>query len=426
MTIHTQLATTKGAPRTLGLIWALLLVNALGTNPVNTVVPLPRAAAQVVTMGALGMAFMLALVINSRIRVRPNAYLLLLSLLVLVSVAASLKFESGSGALVRCARYVLFVATLWLTTPWWRGDIRFALYQIRTMLFFLVTVAAGICVSPGAAFSGPDGRLVGAIWPITAPQVGLYCAVSTGLSAILWVTKQLDGRSAAVIAVPAIGLLLLSHTRTALLGMVVALVVAGLSLLLSDGRVRRLFGTAVGVGVTGAVVFAGAIQAFLLRGQDADQLASLTGRAKVWDLLLAKPRTLAEQIYGVGLTDKSFAGLPIDSTWLSVYHEQGLLGIGLVGGFLLALLMAALLRPSSPQRACALFLIVYCVIASYTEVGLGDASPYLLNLAVASSLLVVTSRNSAGQSTEFLAAAGPTDPRTPSLPVPSRKEVTFP
>ena len=35
-----------------------------------------------------------------------------------------------------------------------------------------------------------------------------------------------------------------------------------------------------------------------------------------------------------------------------------------------------------------MFLIVYCIVASYTEVGLGDASPYLLNLAVAASLLV--------------------------------------
>jgi len=34
-----------------------------------------------------------------------------------------------------------------------------------------------------------------------------------------------------------------------------------------------------------------------------------------------------------------------------------------------------------------LFLIVYCVIASYTEAGLGDASPYLLNLTIAAVLL---------------------------------------
>jgi hypothetical protein len=51
------------------------------------------------------------------------------------------------------------------------------------------------------------------------------------------------------------------------------------------------------------------------------------------------------------------------------------------------LFAAAVLRPPSPARACAVFLILYCAVASYTEVGLGDASPYILHLAVTASLL---------------------------------------
>jgi hypothetical protein len=35
----------------------------------------------------------------------------------------------------------------------------------------------------------------------------------------------------------------------------------------------------------------------------------------------------------------------------------------------------------------ALFLIVYCLIASVTETGLSNASPYVLDLAVAAALL---------------------------------------
>ena len=35
----------------------------------------------------------------------------------------------------------------------------------------------------------------------------------------------------------------------------------------------------------------------------------------------------------------------------------------------------------------ALFLVTYCLIASITETGLGDASPYLLELIIAASLL---------------------------------------
>lgn len=375
-------------PRLVGVAWALLLVNTLGYTAVDLIIPFPRSVAQLVTMGALVTAFGLALILNPRVRIRPSAYLLLLSLLVLVSIASSLRLESGLGSLFRCFRLTLFVATLWLLSSWWRGDLRFARYHVRALGAVLLTVLAGLVISPGAAFSGPDGRLVGAIWPIPAPQVGLYCATAAGLSVILWLTRNIDGRSAGVIVVPAIGLLLLSHTRTALLGLVVALVLASLTLAFTHARVRRTLATGIGFGGVLVLVFSEAIVTWLQRGQDAEELTNLTGRAKVWDLLLAKERTLGEQFFGVGLTDKSFAGLSIDNSWLSIYHEQGWVGIAIVAAILGCLLTTAALRPAGPARACAVFLIVYCIVASYTEVGLGDASPYLLNLAVAAALLV--------------------------------------
>jgi hypothetical protein len=131
------------------------------------------------------------------------------------------------------------------------------------------------------------------------------------------------------------------------------------------------------------------VQAWFRRGQD--DLTDLTGREKVWDALLAAPRTFGEKLMGIGLTNKSFDGLPIDSSWLSVYHEQGYLGLVIVVAFLVTLLAVACLRPPSLARAIALFLIFYCVIASYTEAGLGDASPYLLNLTLAAALLTPSS-----------------------------------
>ena len=76
-----------------------------------------------------------------------------------------------------------------------------------------------------------------------------------------------------------------------------------------------------------------------------------------------------------------------------MYHEQGLVGAALAVAFLATLIIVAALRPPSVHRACALFLIVYCLIASYTEAGLGDASPYLLNLTVAAALLTSGARN---------------------------------
>ncbi|UVN53515.1 O-antigen ligase domain-containing protein [Streptomyces albus] len=375
-------------PRAVGIVWGLLVLNTLGSAGAETVIPLPRSLIQMVTMGALAAAFALALALNPRLRIRPSAFVLLLTLLLVPSVLSSLHLESGFGALFRCARLALFVSTLWLLTRWWDGGLTFVRHHIRMYFAVLGSVAAGAVVSPGAAM--PElygGRLVGALWPLTPPQIGQYAAVIIGLAVLLVLSGHTDRVSAAVVIVPSLVLLLLTHTRTATLGLLIGLALAIGSLVLTSAAARRFFTWAALCAAAAGVGFASALREWFLRGQSQENLSSLTGRAKVWDALLAAPRTTSEKVFGVGLGDKSFGGLPIDNSWLAVYHEQGWIGIALVATALVVLGGVALLRPPSPARACAIFLISYCAIASYTEAGLGDASPYLLHLAVAASLL---------------------------------------
>lgn len=376
------------SPKLVGTAWGLLVLNTLGSTGAETVVPLPRSLIQMVTMGALAVAFILALALNPRLRVRPSAYLLLLTLLLVPSLISSADLESGFGALFRCVRLALFVATLWLLSRWWDGGTTFVRHHIRLYFLVLCSVAAGALVSPGAAM--PDlygGRLVGALWPLTPPQIGQYAAVIIGLTVLLLLGRRTDRRGAALVIVPSLVLLLLTHTRTATLGLLVGLALAIGSLTLTSAAARRFFSWAVLCAAVAAVVFASALRAWFLRGQTEENFSNLTGRAKVWDALLAAPRTTGEKVFGLGLGDKSFDGLPIDNSWLAVYHEQGLIGVALVATVFVVLGGVALLRPPSPARACAIFLIGYCGLASYTEAGLGDASPYLLHLAVAASLL---------------------------------------
>ena len=51
-------------------------------------------------------------------------------------------------------------------------------------------------------------------------------------------------------------------------------------------------------------------------------------------------------------------------------------------------LVTAFFQPSSPQRALALFLITYCLVASFTQVGFATSTTYLLEMTLAASLLV--------------------------------------
>ncbi|WP_328667035.1 O-antigen ligase domain-containing protein [Streptomyces sp. NBC_00322] len=371
-----------------GTVWGLLVLNTLGSAGARTVIPLPRSLIQMVTMGALVAAFALALAVNLQLRIRPSAFVFLLTLLLVPSVISSANLESGFGALFRCARLALFIGTLWLLSRWWDGSLTFVRHHIRMYFAVLGSVAAGLAISPGAAM--PElygGRLVGALWPLTPPQIGQYAAVIIGLTVLLVLGRRTDRAGAAVVIVPSLILLALTHTRTATLGLFIGLALAISSLILTSTAARRFFIWAVLCAAVAAVGFGSALQAWFLRGQNQENFTSLTGRAKVWDALLAAPRTTADEVFGVGLGDKSFGGLPIDNSWLAVYHEQGLTGVTLVAAIIIVLGGVALLRPPSLPRACAIFLISYCAIASYTEAGLGDASPYLLHLALAASLL---------------------------------------
>ena len=376
-------------PSLVGVVWALLVVNVLGIAGFETIVAIPGSVLQLVTMGSVVVAFALALLLNPRVQCRPSLYLVILSLVLVVGIASSLRLESGYGSLVRCFRFAVFVATLWLLSRWWRGDLTFVRHHLRVVSVVLLSVLAGLVVAPGTARAEIyDGRLAGVVWPITPTQVGQYGAVAAGLAILLWLTRELDRRTTLIIVPAAVVILLMTHTRTATIGFLVGIAGAGLTLVSTSSRARRgAVGAVIGA-VVAVVGFLPALQEWYARDQDPELIGNLTGRQKVWDGLLAEERTRYQELLGIGLTDKSYDGLPIDSAWLAVYWEQGLVGVVLVAIALVGLLTAAALQPPSPARACAVFLILYCAVAAYTEVGLGDASQYLLHLAVAASLLV--------------------------------------
>ena len=169
--------------------------------------------------------------------------------------------------------------------------------------------------------------------------------------------------------------------------MIVGLVVAAASMFIGHARVRRATAVLAMLAVVAASLFAPLIINWFWRGQSAEEAAQLTGRTKVWTEILGLQRPWLEEIFGSGLTNKSFNGLSIDSNWLAVYLDQGWFGVVVDATILLVLIVLAVTHRRGIRRATALFLVAYCMVASITETGLGDASPYLLHLFVAASLL---------------------------------------
>ncbi len=367
--------------------WSALFLNVLAFSGLPTLVPIPGPVGQLVTQGALPLAVLLALVANPRGLLRPNAYVLALSLLCLIALMVSLHNEFMMGSVYRAARFVGFVGVLWLLSPFWgRRDLAL----LRCHRFFLVVVVGSVALSaviaPGMAFSF-QGRLSGVIWPVFPTQAAHYAAVLLGITVVLWMCRVVTGRNTALTVAMTVFVLVSTHTRTALLACVAGLVCASASLLLARSRARRtwLLGGLLALGAL--VLFYSELQTWLLRGQSTDEAAGLTGRTTVWDAVLAHPRPQVEIIFGSGMSNLSFDGLPIDSNWIGTYLDLGLVGVAIEALILLGVLVAALIRPSGPGRAVAIFIVIYCIFASITETGLSGPSPYLLDLAVAAASL---------------------------------------
>ena len=367
--------------------WLALFVNGLAPGGNPTVLPIPRPLFQAVAQGSLVVALGFAMLANRRLVVRPNLFMVLLTTLAVSSLVVSLHNQFVVGSVFRGVRLLAFVACLWLLTPWWgRRDLVLLRAHRVAVWGVLALILAGAVMAPGKAFAF-DGRLSGTLWPMPPTQVAHYAAVLFGTSVILWMCRVITSRHALGAVLVATIALVGTHTRTALLGAMIGVACASASLFLGHARVRRFSASAIVGAIAVAAVFAPDIVSWLARGQTAEDAAQLTGRTKVWSNVFATPRPAMESLFGSGLSNKSFEGLAIDSNWVASYVDQGWFGIVLQAAMLLLLLAMVATHVRGPRRAVALFLIVYNIISSITEVTIGDASPYVLDLVVAAALL---------------------------------------
>jgi hypothetical protein len=381
----------RWARRRVGLTWALLFLNVLAFSPrtwtgAPLIIPIPSVLGKIIAQGSLPAAFVVALSVNRRVIVRPNVFLCLLSLLVIEAFMLILE-PQHIGTIYRTFRFAGFVGTLWLLTPWWgRRDLLFVRCHLACLSVLIGTVLLGIPIAHHTAFG--EGRLGGSFWSFPPPQVAHFAAIMTGLVVVLWLGGMLSGRLTLLAVLISVGTLLLTETRTALVGMVAGIIVAGLSLFTIRARARKLFATASILVSVGALTLSGVVTTYLARGENTQELTNLTGRTNVWSQILATPRNEFQVLFGFGMSNLSFNGLSVDSNWLGAYLDLGLFGVAVCAAILLFLLLITSLQPPGVHRALALFLIAYCLVSSFTETGLSDPSVYLLDLSVAVSLLV--------------------------------------
>lgn len=374
------------------LVWAALFINVQAFLGLPTAIPIPGSVGQLITQGALVVALLLVIIANPGGVIRPSLFLALLTMLAVVALMVSIHNEFALGSTYRACRFIAFVLVLWLLSPWWgRADLMLLRAHLTCLRVMLLSVLVGVLLAPGVAFSY-GGRLSGALWPTPPTQIAHYAAVLFGCTVVLWFGRAIRGRVAFLTLLGAGAALIGTHTRTALLSLAIGLAVAGASMFLGHARVRRTSALVSISAVIGAALFAPLILDWLLRGQTIEEARQLTGRTLVWSAIFRRERPWLQDAFGSGLSNKSFNGLPIDNNWLAVFLDQGWFGIFVEAALILTLVLLAVTHPRGIKRGVALFLVSYCLIDSITETGLADASPYLLNLVVAASLLAVPIR----------------------------------
>jgi hypothetical protein len=371
------------------LVWALLLFNGMSFGTTPELVPIPASVGKLAPQVALVAAMFAVLIFNRERLIRPNLFLSLYSLLAIVGLIASARMDEGLGSVMRSGRFIIFVGALWLLTPCWgRRDRVILRCHVACLTFIIGMVLVGAVVAPGKATRG-DGRLTSVVWPIASTQVGHYAALLAGILCVLALAREAP-RFALPLAAVAVAVLMWTHTRTAIVGLIAGILAAAIILVPIRRRARRALLAVIAALFLLGTIFAPAASNWLQRGETSDVVGTFNGRAQVWDEIRHTPRSAFETLVGRGVTNASFNGLPVDNSWYATYLDEGLLGDALCAAVLLSLLMLASTRPRGSSLAVALFIIVYCGIASITETGLGDVSPYILDLTLAAGLLAST------------------------------------
>ncbi len=293
-----------------------------------------------------------------------------LQLVVTLTVLTGAVRCSGSDALLRIERVLIWWATIRLTLVW-----------------------GGVLFSPQRALEQVGGpfayRIEGVYPPTPSNTVGTFAVllVAWSLARLLRPGAERSTRRWSTWALSAFGFVTLlgSQYRTGYAALAVAI---ALLLIVRRGQVlgRLLLGLLVVVALAGTGVLDTSEQ-YVLRGQSLERATELSGRVNWWSLVL--PVWEQSPVIGAGLRTASRLALgqagfgdvgTIHSTWVEALVGTGLLGVAFLAGSLLLTWRRAVSEARLPSgRLAPLLLVAVITVRSLTGTSIEDAG-YLTTL----------------------------------------------
>jgi hypothetical protein len=341
-------------------------------------------------VGALAAAIAVAVWTRPR---RPVGWQTAFLLALILGISAMGAVASGSPvpSLILIGRIAILagiVLALLLSADW-----RTVLGGVLGSLGVVAVVAA----VTGIPRLGDEGRLVGGIPEVAANELAGLAAPPLVALIVLLIRDGLRLRT----GIPAIVLGIIiwaTESRTGLIAIALAIIVA----FIAAPRVHWSMTAAVFVSLPvgyALAVYTPIVSDFLVRGQSLEQISTLSARTDAWRVVFSWSLDSWERWLGLGLAVKQVP-VPLedrelqvlDSSWVSVLAQTGVIGVLLV----IAILVPTMVRAFTVRdyRSLVLPLLTLIVVRAFTESGLIDSSvTFLLFFSIAVALEPATRRD---------------------------------
>jgi hypothetical protein len=377
-------------------IWAICFVavasvvswrrDAIFSGAIDAVVLAKGALA----VGALAVAIFVA------VRTRPRRAVgsqtaFLLALVLGVSAVGAIAAGSPIPTFVVIGRIAILagIVLALLTSADWRTVLGGFLGSLG-----IVAVVAAVTGIPRIA---AEGRLVGGIPEVAANELaGLAAPPLIGLIVLL-IRDGLRLRT----GVPAIVLGIViwaTESRTGLIAIAMAILVAFIVAPRVHWTVTAAVFISLPVGYA-LTVYTPIVSDFLVRGQSVADISTLSARTDAWRVVFSWSLDSWERWLGLGLAVKQVP-VPLkdrdlqvlDSSWVSVLAQTGVIGVLIV----IAILVPTIVRAFTVRdyRPLVLPLLTLIIVRGFTESGVIDSSAtFLLFFTIAVALEPVTRRD---------------------------------
>lgn len=379
--------------------------DAIFTGGVDLVVIGKALVALVAFSGAVGIV----LSTNRRFTVGLGPVFLAIVGLLVSALGATVAGDPKPTA-VLVVRMLLILATviLLLTVSDWEAGIGNLLAAMG-----VVALVAALTGVPAAA---TDGRLGGGV-PELHPN-GLAGLASTPLIGLVAMMLHRGLRLwSAIAALALFGIVIATGSRTALLAVAIALVVAVLVNGIRDRKIVYLLLASLPI-LYGMATFTNIFTELATRAGSTDATSSLESRFDAWRAVLGWGWLSWQKWIGLGLAVKTVdvdmrwrEEQVLDSSWVSILAQVGIFGVLLVALLVAWCFVAAC--SFRPRRWIVLPLLVLVVFRSITESGLFDSAEPFVVLMVLSAVLTRRSRHGSVRSLQR--ATGESRATTPAL-----------